>query len=63
MPRYLQTAALVRLGRVQEARFMANLVLELQPGFSIRELFSGNITDRDRMALLAEALREAGLPE
>jgi hypothetical protein len=38
-------------------------VLELQPGFTVSALVSGNITTPERMALLAGALREAGLPE
>jgi TolB-like protein len=63
VPRYLHVAALVRLGRMQEARSIARVLLELQPGFTISGLVSGNITTRERMSLLAAALREAGLPE
>jgi adenylate cyclase len=63
VPCYLHTAALVRLGRQDEARVMANLLLELQPGFTVSGLVSGNITTPERMGLLAGALRQAGLPE
>lgn len=63
VPRYLHTAALVRLGRLEEAKSMAKVVLDLQPGFTISGLVSGNITSRERMTMLADALREAGLPE
>ena len=63
VPRYLHTAALVRLGQLQEATSMAKVLLGLQPGFTISGLVSGNITARERMAMLADALRVAGLPE
>jgi serine/threonine protein kinase/tetratricopeptide (TPR) repeat protein len=63
VPRYLHAASLVRLGQNQEAQSVAEVVLELQPGFTISGLVSGNITTRERMSMLAAALREAGLPE
>jgi TolB-like protein/tetratricopeptide (TPR) repeat protein len=63
VPRYLHTAALVRLDRMEEARAMAAVLLELQPGFTVSGLASGNITTVERMAMLAGALREAGVPE
>jgi tetratricopeptide (TPR) repeat protein len=63
VPRYLHAAALVRLGQLQEAKGMAKVVLELQPGFTISGLLSGNITTAERLAMLGVALRKAGLPE
>ena len=63
VPCYLHTAALVRLGRQDEAKLMAKLLLELQPGFTVSGLVSGNITTPERMGLLAGALRQVGLPE
>ena len=63
VPRYLHAAALVRLGQVEEARSIAQILLRVQPGFTIGGLVSGNITTRERMALLADALRGAGLPD
>src|SRR5262245_11900921 len=63
VPRYLHAAALVRLGRIQEAKSIAEVVLEVQPGFTISGLITGKITSRERMAMLAAALLEAGLPE
>jgi adenylate cyclase len=63
VPRVLRTAALVRLDRLEEAKATAEVLLELQPGFTISGLVSGNITAPERMAMLAEALRRAGLPE
>jgi hypothetical protein len=42
---------------------MGKLLLELQPGFTISGLVSGNITTPERMDMLAGALYEAGLPK
>ena len=63
VPRYLHAAALVRLGRLDEAKAMADVVLSLQPDFTISGLVSGNITTPERMEMLAEALHRAGLPK
>ena len=62
VPRYLHAAALVRLGRLDEAKAVADVLLRLQPGFTIGGLVSGNITTPERMGMLAEALQRAGLP-
>jgi hypothetical protein len=37
-------------------------LLELQPRFTVSGLVSGDITDPERMDILADALRQAGLP-
>lgn len=63
VPRYLHMAALVRLGRLDEAKAMTDVVLRLQPGFTISGLVSGNITTPERMGMLADALHRAGLPK
>jgi TolB-like protein len=63
VPCYLHIAALIRSNQVDEAKSMASSLLELQSGFTISGLVSGNITTKDRMAMLAGALHEAGLPE
>ncbi len=62
VPCYLLTAALIRLGRVNEAMSSSRRVLELQPGFTVSGLVAGGITSPERMAILADALRQAGLP-
>ena len=62
VPCYLHAAAMIRLGQLVEAKSMARIVLELQPGFTISGLISGQITTPERMEMLATALREAGLP-
>jgi TolB-like protein len=63
VPCYLLTAALIRLGCISEATSSAGRVVELQPGFTVSGLVSGNITVPERMDVLADALRQAGLPE
>jgi TolB-like protein len=63
VPRYLHVAALVRLGRLDEAKAIADVLLELLPGFTVSGLVSGNITTPERMRILAEALHGAGLPK
>jgi adenylate cyclase len=63
VPAFLQTAALARLGRKAEAAASARRLLELQPGFTIASLVESGFTSPERLNMLAEALREAGLPE
>jgi len=63
VPRYLHVAALARLGRQNEAKAIAKVLLEVQPSFTISSLVAGNITTPERLAMLAAALREVGLPE
>ena len=62
VPCYLLTASLVQLDRIGEAKASAARVLELQPEFTVSGLVSGGITMPERMAILADALRQAGLP-
>jgi hypothetical protein len=38
-------------------------LLELQPGFTIASVVDSAFTSPERLAMLAEALRKAGLPE
>lgn len=63
VPCYLHTAALVGLGRFDDANAMALALLELQPSFTISGLIAGNITTPERMDRLADALYQAGLPK
>ena len=52
VPCYLHTAALLRLGRSEEAKSMSKILLELQPGFTVGGLVAGNITAPEQMELL-----------
>lgn len=57
------TAALVKLGRIDEAKAAAARVLELHPTFRYGRQFAGVRCDPPLAASLGAALREAGLPE
>ena len=63
VPCYLLTGALIRLGRLDEGKSCAQRVLTLQPGFTVSGLISGGITTEARIRDLADALRQAELPE
>jgi adenylate cyclase len=63
VPCIFQTAALVLLGRDAEAAASARHLLELEPGFRIAPLVSSYSANAERLAMLAAALRRAGLPE
>jgi len=61
---YVQlTAALVRLGRMDEARAAAATVLELHPTFRYSRQFRGVNCSPALATSLGDALRAAGLPE
>jgi len=61
---YVQlTAALAKLGRMDEAKAAAAKVLELQPNFRFSRQFAGVGCDPTLAVSLGEALRAAGLPE
>ena len=61
-PHALLAAALVRLGRIEEAKAAAQRVLALQPSFTVRGF--GTTVGQEPAVFLpfAEAWREAGLP-
>jgi adenylate cyclase len=63
IPAVLRTVALARLGRKDEAATSVRWLLELLPDFTISGYLALNFTSPERLAMLAEALREAGLPE
>ena len=63
VPFYMRTAALVRLGRQDDAEASARQLLQLQPGFTISLLTNSRITSEENLSMLADALRRAGLPE
>jgi adenylate cyclase len=58
------TAALVELGRVDEARDMARPVMAVQPEFRVQDVIDRHpYRDLDRRMRIAQALIKAGLPE
>jgi TolB-like protein len=63
LPRAFLTAALVRLGRMEEARTMAQTVLECAPSFTISGTSRYSELEPAVFRPMADAWREAGLPE
>lgn len=63
LPRALLAAALIRLGRSDEARAMAQTVLEREPSFTIRGTARYSELDPDVFGPFVEAWRAVGLPE
>ncbi len=61
--RAVMTAALMRLGRTEEAKAAAQTVLECQPSFTIRGFSLIVEFEPAVFRPLADALREVGLPE
>jgi len=63
IPHLCLVSALVKLGRIDEAKAAAARVLELQPRFSIGEWCAAIDPAPEIAAPMTEALRAAGLPE
>jgi adenylate cyclase len=63
LPRAFLTAALVRLGRLDEAKAMAQTVLECDPSFTIQGTARYSELEPAVFRPMADAWREAGLPE
>ena len=63
VPCFLLTAALTRLARFGEAKASGERLLQLQPGFSVSRWISASMLSPKVTADLADALRQAGLPE
>ena len=62
-PVVLQTAALSRLGRTNEAKAMACRVLELEPRFSVAEFVRAHTGRAEIWNPIGDALRHVALPE
>jgi len=63
LPRAFLAAALIRLGRTEEAKTIAQTVLECDPSFTIRGTSIYAELEPAVFGPFAEAWREAGLPE
>jgi adenylate cyclase len=62
-PWAVRVAALAMLGREDEARASAQRMCELAPNFTISRLMAAGFTSLEHLAMLAEGLRRAGLPD
>ena len=63
VPWILRAAALAKAGRIDEGKASAQRVLNLQQSFTISSFLAGNFTSEERLAVLGDGLRQAGLPE
>ncbi len=61
-PQVVQTAALAKSGRLDEARVTARRVLELEANFTVAEFVKAHTGRADIWQPIGEALRQAGLP-
>jgi adenylate cyclase len=62
-PYWMRAAALANLGRVDEAKIVAQRLLEVQPQFTIASITSAPFANPEILAALGDALRHVGLPE
>ena len=62
-PCVLRVAALACLARNDEVRASVQRLFELWPDFTINQVVATNFTSPERLTMLAEALRRAGLPD
>jgi adenylate cyclase len=62
IPWILRAAALARSGRIDQAKAAAQWVRDLEPNLTISSFLASNFTSPERLAMLGEALRQAGLP-
>jgi hypothetical protein len=61
LPHYLHIAALVTLGRPDEAKSMARVLLDLQLGFTVGALSSGDITTPETHGYAGSSAASGGL--
>jgi len=62
-PYWMRAAALANLGRIDDAKIMAQRLLEVQPQFTITSITSAAFANPEILAALGQALRRVGLPE
>jgi adenylate cyclase len=62
-PYWMRAAALANLDRIDEAKIMAQRLLEVQPHFTVSSITSAPFANPEILVALGDALRRAGLPE
>jgi TolB-like protein/class 3 adenylate cyclase/Tfp pilus assembly protein PilF len=63
IPWILRTAALAKVGRIDEAKASAQRLLDVEPGFTVNSFLACNVTSAERLAEIGDALRAVGLRE
>jgi hypothetical protein len=59
----MRAAALANLGRIDDAKAVAQQVLDVQPQFTIASITAAPFANREILDALGNALRRVGLPE
>jgi len=62
-PYWMRAAALANLDRIDEAKILAQRLLEVQPEFTIASITSAPLANPKILAASGHALRRVGLPE
>jgi adenylate cyclase len=62
-PQVIQTAALARAERFEEAKIVARRVIETEPGFTVAEFVRAHTGRTDIWTPMGDQLRRAGLPD
>jgi len=62
-PYWMRTAALASLGRIDEAKIVAQRLLEVQPQFTVASITSAPFANPEILAALGDALSHVGLPK
>jgi TolB-like protein/tetratricopeptide (TPR) repeat protein len=63
IPWILRTAALAKIGRIDEAKASAQRLLDVEPAFTVNSFLASKVTSAERLAEIGCALRVAGLRE
>jgi TolB-like protein/class 3 adenylate cyclase/Tfp pilus assembly protein PilF len=63
IPWILRTAALAKIGRIDEAKASAQRLLDVEPTFTVNSFLACNVTSAERLAEIGGALRIVGLRE
>ena len=63
IPWILRTAALAKIGRIDEAKASAQRLLDVEPGFTVNSFLASKVTGGERLAEIGYALLVAGLRE
>ena len=62
-PQVVQTAALARAERLEQAKMVARRVIEIEPGFTVAEFVRAHTGRTDIWTPMGDELRRAGLPD
>ena len=62
-PQVIQTAALARAGRFEQAKMVARRVIETEPGFTVTEFVRAHTGRTDIWSPMGDELRRVGLPD